>query len=138
MAKIEKIVGREIIDSRGFPTVEAQVYLDDQSSATSSVPSGASTGKFEAHELRDGDNRKFLGKGVLNAVKNINTIISEHLKGQDPSAQENIDKLLIKLYSSSLFKFSGFLTSKLFFSENFCTGETLIFCPLLDFLGGWV
>ena len=97
MAKIEKIVGREIIDSRGFPTVEAQVYLDDQSSATSSVPSGASTGKFEAHELRDGDNRKFLGKGVLNAVKNINTIISEHLKGQDPSAQENIDKLLIKL-----------------------------------------
>ena len=97
MAKIEKIVGREIIDSRGFPTVEAEVHLDDKTFGTASVPSGASTGKFEAHELRDGDNKRFLGKGVLKAVENINTIILDHLKGHDASNQENIDNLLIKL-----------------------------------------
>ena len=97
MAKIENIKGREIIDSRGFPTVEAVVYLDDKTFGMASVPSGASTGKFEAHELRDGDNKRFSGKGVLKAVENINTIISEHLKGHDPSDQENIDNLLIKL-----------------------------------------
>jgi len=97
MAKIEKIFGREIIDSRGFPTVEAEVHLDDKTFGIASVPSGASTGKFEAHELRDGDNKRFLGKGVLNAVKNINTIILDHLKGHDASDQENIDNSLIKL-----------------------------------------
>ena len=97
MAKIENIKGREIIDSRGFPTVEAVVHLDDKTFSMASVPSGASTGKFEAHELRDGDNKRFLGKGVLKAVENINKIISEHLKGRDVSDQENIDNLLIKL-----------------------------------------
>ena len=97
MAKIENIKGREIIDSRGFPTVEAVVHLDDKTFSMASVPSGASTGKFEAHELRDGDNKRFLGKGVLKAVENINKIISEHLKGRDVSDQDNIDNLLIKL-----------------------------------------
>ena len=97
MAKIENIKGREIIDSRGFPTVEAEVHLDDKTLGISSVPSGASTWKFEAHELRDGDNKRFLGKGVLKAVENINVIISDHLKGHDASDQENIDNLLIEL-----------------------------------------
>ena len=97
MAKIENIKGREIIDSRGYPTVEAVVHLDNKTFAMASVPSGASTGKFEAHELRDGDNKRFLGKGVLKAVENINKIISVDLKGQDVSDQENIDNLLIKL-----------------------------------------
>ena len=97
MAIIEKIVGREIIDSRGFPTVEAEVHLDDKTFGIASVPSGASTGKFEAHELRDGDNKRFFGKGVLKAVENINTIILDHLKGHDASDQENIDNSLIKL-----------------------------------------
>ena len=97
MAKIEKIVGREIIDSRGFPTVEAEVHLDDKTFGIASVPSGVSTGKFEAHELRDGDNKRFLGKGVLKAVENINTVILDHLKGHDASDQENIDNSLIKL-----------------------------------------
>ena len=97
MAKIENIKGREIIDSRGFHTVEAVVHLDDKTFSMASVPSGASTGKFEAHELRDGDNKRFLGKGVLKAVENINKIISEHLKGHDVSDQDNIDNLLIKL-----------------------------------------
>ena len=79
MAKIENIKGREIIDSRGFPTVEAEVHLDDKTFGIASVHSGASTGKFEAHELRDGDKKRFLGKGVLKSVENINTIISDHL-----------------------------------------------------------
>ena len=99
MAKIEKVIGREIIDSRGFPTVEALVYTNKNSHeyGRASVPSGASTGKYEAHELRDGDSKRFLGKGVTKAVENINTIISDNLKGQDTENQENIDNLLIKL-----------------------------------------
>ncbi len=100
MAKIEKIIGREIIDSRGFPTVEAEVYLEDGYFGMASVPSGASTGKFEAHELRDGNNKRFLGKGVLKAVENINTLISDNLIGKD-SDQKNIDDLLIKLDGTS-------------------------------------
>ena len=97
MAKIEKVIAREIIDSRGFPTVEAEVHFDNGHYTKASVPSGTSTGKLEAHELRDGDNKRFLGKGVLKAVKNINTIISDHLKGQDTIEQIHIDKLLINL-----------------------------------------
>ena len=97
MAKIEKVIAREIIDSRGFPTVEAEVHFDNGHYTKASVPSGTSTGKLEAHELRDGDNKRFLGKGVLKAVKNINTIISDHLKGQDAIEQIYIDKLLINL-----------------------------------------
>ena len=72
MTKIARVIGREIIDSRGYPTVEAEVHLDDGSFGRASVPSGASSGKFEAHELRDNDTKRFLGKGVLKAVKNIN------------------------------------------------------------------
>ena len=97
MAKIEKVIGREIIDSRGFPTVEAEVYLDNREFSTASVPSGASTGKLEAHELRDGDNKRFFGKGVLKAVKNINTVISDSLKGHYVNDQPSIDKILIDL-----------------------------------------
>ena len=101
MVKIRKVIGREIIDSRGFPTVEAEIYTGPTSETKefgrASVPSGASTGKYEAHELRDGDNKRFLGKGVTKAVKNINTLISDHLKGHDTDDQENIDNLLIKL-----------------------------------------
>ena len=96
MVKIRKVIGREIIDSRGFPTVEAEIHTEADM-AIASVPSGASTGKYEAHELRDGDNKRFLGKGVTKAVENINTLISDHLKGHDTDDQENIDNLLIKL-----------------------------------------
>jgi len=101
MAKIEKIIGREIIDSRGFPTVEAEVTLEDGHVGSASVPSGASIGKFEAYELRDGDNKRFLGKGVLKAVENINTLISDNLIGKDSHNQKNIDDLLIKLDGTS-------------------------------------
>ncbi len=100
MSEIFKVIGREIIDSRGFPTVEAEVYsgpCPEDEFGRASVPSGASTGKYEAHELRDEDSKRFLGKGVTKAVNNINTIISDHLKGHSYIRQENIDNLLIKL-----------------------------------------
>ena len=96
MSEIKEVIGREIIDSRGFPTVEAEIHTVD-GSAIASVPSGASTGKYEAHELRDGDNKRFLGKGVSKAVENINTLISNHLKGHNTDDQKSIDDLLIKL-----------------------------------------
>ena len=75
MPCIKEIKAREIIDSRGYPTVEAEVYLDNGGKFSASVPSGASTGKLEAHEMRDDDPKRFHGKGVLKAVKNINTEI---------------------------------------------------------------
>ena len=80
---IEKVIGREIIDSRGNPTVEAEVYLLDGTVGRGVAPSGASTGEFEALELRDGDKSRFGGKGVTKAVENINTVINDALKGVD-------------------------------------------------------
>ena len=80
MAKINSVKGRQVFDSRGNPTVEAEVYLDNGISATAISPSGASTGAFEAHELRDQDKNIFLGKSVNTAIKNINNKISPKLK----------------------------------------------------------
>ena len=94
---IEKVIGREIIDSRGNPTVEAQVYLADGTVALAAAPSGASTGEFEALELRDKDKDRFQGKGVLKAVENINTAISQTLTGMDASDTYGIDNAMIKL-----------------------------------------
>ncbi|MBL6623992.1 MAG: phosphopyruvate hydratase [Rhizobiales bacterium] len=96
MTKIKKVKGREIIDSRGNPTVEADVELDNGIVARYSVPSGASTGIHEAIELRDCDDR-YHGMGVMNAVNNINTVINDLLCGFDPVDQEKIDQALIKL-----------------------------------------
>jgi len=95
--KIKKIQAREILDSRGDPTVEVEVILDNKIRAIASVPSGASTGKFEALELRDGDKSRYDGKGVLRACENVNKKISEILKGQNATSQEKIDKAMIKL-----------------------------------------
>ena len=97
MTKITKVHARQVFDSRGNPTVEAEVFLENNIKATSIVPSGASTGAFEAHELRDNDKNYFLGKSVLKAVKNINTIISPEITNQDPNNQKNIDEILLKL-----------------------------------------
>ena len=94
--EIEKVIGREIIDSRGNPTVEAEVYLADGTIGRGAAPSGASTGEFEALELRDGDKQRFGGKGVLKAVENINTIISDTLQGLDASDIYAIDQAMIK------------------------------------------
>ncbi|MDR2066406.1 MAG: phosphopyruvate hydratase [Endomicrobium sp.] len=97
MAKIVKIIGREIIDSRGNPTVEVDVTLDDGSFARAAVPSGASTGSREALELRDGDKKRFDGKGVLKAVSNVNNIIAPKLLGLEITNQQEIDNIMIKL-----------------------------------------
>jgi enolase 1/2/3 len=97
VAEIDLIVGREILDSRGNPTVEADVHLRDGSFGRASVPSGASTGEHEAIELRDGDKRRFQGKGVLRAVENINAVIARELGGRDAAEQSRIDDLLIAL-----------------------------------------
>jgi enolase len=97
MAKIIKVVGRQIFDSRGNPTVEAEVFLSNEIKASAIVPSGASTGAFEAYELRDDNKNYFLGKSVLNAVKNINTIINKNLKNIDSGKQKKIDQILLDL-----------------------------------------
>ena len=100
MAKIINVKGRQVFDSRGIPTVEAEVFLDNDTSATAISPSGASTGAFEAYELRDGDKNIFLGKSVNSAVRNINSKIALSLKGQDPNDQKQIDKILLELDNS--------------------------------------
>ena len=92
---IEKVIGREIIDSRGNPTVEAEVYLLDGTVGRGAAPSGASTGEFEALELRDGDKSRFGGKGVTKAVENINTVISDALNGVDASDIYAVDAAMI-------------------------------------------
>ena len=93
--EIEKVVGREILDSRGNPTVEAEITLVDGTVARGTAPSGASTGEFEALELRDGDKERYLGKGVTKAVENINTKISEAIIGLDASDTYAVDKAMI-------------------------------------------
>ncbi len=97
MPLIEDIYAREILDSRGNPTVEVEVLLDDGSFGRAAVPSGASTGENEAVELRDGDKSRYLGKGVLKAVQNVNEIIAEELIGIEATDQPFIDNLMIKL-----------------------------------------
>lgn len=97
MPKITKIIGREIIDSRGNPTVEAEVYLADGSCGRACSPSGASTGSREALELRDGDSQRYAGKGVLKAVDHINSIIQESLIGQEALDQKHIDAIMLQL-----------------------------------------
>ena len=95
--EIVDVLGREILDSRGNPTVEVEVYLEDGTVGRAAVPSGASTGIYEACELRDGDKSRYMGKGVLTAVKNVNTEIAECLVGMNVLDQTAIDKALIEL-----------------------------------------
>jgi enolase len=97
MPDLTEVKGREIIDSRGNPTVEAEVTLASGTVGRAAVPSGASTGSREAVELRDGDSKRFGGKGVTQAVNNINTVIREAVVGRDASAQADIDRLMIEL-----------------------------------------
>lgn len=97
MSKIVKVIGREIMDSRGNPTVEADVYLESGHMGRAAAPSGASTGSREALELRDGDKSRYLGKGVETAVANINGAIAEALNGIDAINQEAVDNIMLKL-----------------------------------------
>jgi len=94
--KISTITAHEILDSNGKPTLEVEVRLEDGTRALGQVPSGASTGKFEAVELRDGDQSRYFGKGVLGAVENVNVKLNQLLVGQDASDQTNIDRLMIE------------------------------------------
>src|SRR5882762_6270951 len=97
MSTIEVIHAREILDSRGNPTIEVEAILGDGSNGRAAVPSGASTGAHEAIELRDGDKKRYLGKGVLTAVKNVNEIIGPHLNGHEATEQAAIDAAMLKL-----------------------------------------
>ena len=97
MAKITNIKGRQVFDSRGNPTVEAEVYLDDGNHDSAIVPSGASTGSHEAFELRDLENKEYLGKSVFKALEKINGEISKALIGFSIEDQKKIDKTLIEL-----------------------------------------
>jgi enolase len=101
MAKIVKAIGREILDSRGNPTVEADVWLDDGSMGRAAVPSGASTGEHEAVELRDGEKSRYLGKGTRKAAQHINIEIARAVKGMDASRQAEVDQKMIQLDGTS-------------------------------------
>ena len=97
MSRIKNIHARQILDSRGNPTVEAEVVTDEGMIGRAAVPSGASTGKYEAVELRDLDKQAFLGKGVLKAVHNVNFLINKSLNGIDVNNQNLIDNIMIDL-----------------------------------------
>ncbi|HEX2522176.1 MAG TPA: phosphopyruvate hydratase, partial [Terriglobia bacterium] len=97
MAKIERIIGREILDSRGNPTVEADVRLEDGSMGRAAVPSGASTGEHEAVELRDGQKGRYLGKGTRKAAAHVSAEIGVALQGMEATRQEEIDGKMIEL-----------------------------------------
>ena len=97
MSKIKDVIGREILDSRGNPTLQVEVITEDGYRGVAMVPSGASTGSFEAVELRDGDKNRYLGKGVLQAVENVNTKIAKALENMNVYEQVKIDKTLIEL-----------------------------------------
>jgi enolase len=97
MSKIKEIHGREILDSRGNPTVEVEVTLSDGVTARAAVPSGASTGIHEAVELRDGDTKRYGGKGVVQAVENVNTEIAKKVVGMDVTDQVALDRAMIDL-----------------------------------------
>src|SRR5262245_35156493 len=97
MSAIKDVVGLEVIDSRGNPTVEAEVVLASGARARAIAPSGASTGSREAHELRDGDKKRYLGKGVTKAVANVNGEIRKAVQGMDAGGQRELDRRLIDL-----------------------------------------
>lgn len=133
---IVKILGREILDSRGNPTVEAEISLQDGTIARAAAPSGASTGEFEALELRDGDPTRFGGKGVQNAVKHINTVIQPALLGKDAAQTGEIDRLLCQLDGTpdkSRLGANGLLAVSLAAAR---AASQALQLPLYRFLGG--
>lgn len=134
--EIKRIKAREIIDSRGFPTIEATVTLSNGKSGKASVPSGASTGIFEAHELRDGDETRFLGKGVLTAKKNVNSIIAPSLCSLSTSRQRIIDNKMISLdgtSTKSALGANGILSVSLALAKANASNEGV---PLFRHIGG--
>ncbi|MFR8313544.1 MAG: phosphopyruvate hydratase [Ruminococcus sp.] len=135
--EIEKVIGREIMDSRGNPTVEAEVYLVDGTIGRGAAPSGASTGEFEALELRDNDKNRYLGKGVTKAVENINTSINEVISGMDASDIYAIDKAMIKADGTKdKSKLGRKCDSGCFHRMLSRSSSYLLDIPLYRFLGG--
>ncbi len=136
MTKISRLHAREILDSRGFPTLEAEIHLTDGSCAIAAVPSGASTGSLEACELRDGDKSKFLGKGVLQAVENVNTKIAAKLIGFDATKQQEIDQMMIELdgtENKSSLGANSILAVSLAAAKAAALSKKI---PLFEYLGG--
>ena len=134
--EIEKVIGREILDSRGNPTVEAEVTLADGTVARGTAPSGASTGEFEALELRDGDKSRYLGKGVSKAVNNINTVINDAIKGLDASDIYAVDRAVLKADGT---KDKSNLGANAILAVSIATARaaaTAMDIPLYRFLGG--
>jgi enolase len=134
--QIEKVCGREILDSRGNPTVEAEVTLIDGSIGRGTAPSGASTGEFEALELRDEDKSRYLGKGVSKAVKNINTVINKAICGMDASDIYAVDRAMIKADGT---KDKSKLGANAILAVSIATARAAAVsqdCPLYRFLGG--
>ena len=108
MAMITDLWGREILDSRGNPTIEVEVELEDGTIGRAAVPSGASTGEHEAVELRDGDAMRYNGKGVLNAVENVNTVLAEHVVGFDALDQQRFTAQGKHTHTAHFFHSGGF------------------------------
>ena len=133
---IEKVIGREIIDSRGNPTVEAEVYLLDGTVGRGAAPSGASTGEFEALELRDGDKSRFGGKGVTKAVENINTVINDALKGVDASDIYAVDAAMIAADGTKDKSNLGANAILAVSIASVCAAANALAIPLYRFLGG--
>ena len=134
--EIEKVIGREILDSRGNPTVEAEVTLTDGTVASGTAPSGASTGEFEALELRDGDKSRYLGKGVSKAVNNINTVINDAIKGLNASDIYAVDGAMLKADGT---KDKSNLGANAILAVSIATARaaaTAMDIPLYRFLGG--
>lgn len=134
--EIEKVVGREILDSRGNPTVEAEVTLIDGTVSRGIAPSGASTGEFEALELRDGDKSRYLGKGVSKAVENINTVINDTITGMDASDIYAVDNAMIEADGT---KDKSNLGANAILAVSIATARaaaTALDIPLYRFLGG--
>ncbi|MCM8774430.1 MAG: phosphopyruvate hydratase [Candidatus Omnitrophica bacterium] len=136
MAKIKKVWAREILDSRGTPTIEVDIFLDDGARGRAAVPSGASTGSREAVELRDGDKKRFMGKGVLKAVNNVNTIIGPAIIGKEATSQEDIDRLMIDLdgtENKSRLGANAILGVSIAVAKAVATSKNL---PIYRYLGG--
>lgn len=134
--QIEKVVGREILDSRGNPTVEAEVTLVDGTVGRGTAPSGASTGEFEALELRDGDKARYLGKGVTKAVENINTVINDTITGMDAANAYAVDQAMIAADGT---KDKSKLGANAILAVSIATARaaaTALEMPLYRFLGG--
>src|SRR6476646_8530184 len=136
MSNIAEIRARQVLDSRGNPTVEAEVWLDDGTVGRAIVPSGASTGEHEAVELRDGDKSHYVGKGVLKAVENVNGEIAEALGGYDATDQRTLDKKMIELDGTEN---KGRLGANAILSVAMAAARAAATCyelPLYRYLGG--